>query len=623
MMPLVSFLLKANLTMIILYGFYFMFFRRNTFYVQNRWYLLATMISVFAFPFIDISSWLTGNSTTLNVSQYVPNVDDLQYYVFVQPKAENTVLPATTQTIPIGSILLWSWVLVAALLVGRRIYQFECIFRLWRNNPKKQNGKYTIVCIDKNIQPFSFSGYIFLNSSLHEKEELDEIMTHEELHCQQGHTFDILMAETLVCLFWFNPFAWLLRQDVKQNIEFYTDRMTLKSGFDRKHYQYNLLRVSDSNFQIVNNFHFNNLKKRIIMMNKKESPRIMSAKYLLVIPLMAAVILTLQTSDLQAKETNISNEVYQEPVEFYQNPETANLFTQERIVSVNEPTVEAGLKESINAFLKEKTEAETSNPSNLQSVNQIISGKVTDKDGKALPGVSVIVKGSTTGTVTDMDGNYKIYVPTEATLRFSFINMNPVDVVVGNHEVINVSMEQGERITAGEVVEVIGARRMNELSLNNKIIIRTQSNNQGKPLYILDGKEVEELSKVYPDDIESISILKDKPATELYGEKAKNGVLLITTKKKTLDSTQEVVKVVGAGRMNELSLNNIIIRAQSGNQGKPLFVIDGEESSGEVFSKIDPKTIESVSILKDPATIIYGEKGKNGVVLITTKNKEK
>ena len=105
------------------------------------------------------------------------------------------------------------------------------------------------------------------------------------------------------------------------------------------------------------------------------------------------------------------------------------------------------------------------------------------------------------------------------------------------------------------------------------------------PLYIVDGKVTDNIESLLPENIESITILKEQSAIEQYGEKGKNGVVLITTKR---------------------------------NQSAPLFVVDGKE--GGDLNSISVENIESISVLKDQLAIErYGEKGKNGVVIITTK----
>jgi TonB-dependent SusC/RagA subfamily outer membrane receptor len=587
MTPFVSFLLKANIALILMYGFYFLCFRRDTFYGLIRWYLLAAIISAVIFPLINISGWLTSRFATPDISQNISGITDQFVYIYPQIVVEPAIV---TRTIPFALIFWWGWLTVAVFMLSKRLFQFVYIIRLWRRCPRMHYGDRVIIAVEKNIQPFSFFGCIFLNPLLYAKNELDEIVTHEQVHCQKRHTVDILLVETLVCLFWFNPFAWLLRRDIKQNIEYYTDQMTLRlSNFDRKHYQYSLLRVSDRAFQIVNHFHFNNnlLKKRIIMMNKKESPRIVTAKYLLVIPALAVAFLIVQIPSLQAVQTRnaaiigdspvittvavlpaVENVESNVPIEAFvekvakpesiasnRNVQLIDSGKQESLSNAVQSSMDIKLSDKPLIFVdgKEITKEEMNqlDPKTIGSISVLkdasatnkygdkgangvvliqtkgespqvetvqISGKVTIvKDGQPLRGVAVLVKGSTTGTVTDMDGKYLINAPVDASLQFSYIDMPTMEIVVGNDRQINVTLDNGAESSDNTAISIS--------NLKGKII------NVAHPLYIVDGKEVGSMENISPHNIESMAVLKDEAATEKYGEKGKNGVVIITTKK--------------------------------------------------------------------------------------------
>jgi len=493
------------------------------------------MISLIIFPLIDISALLTGSAKTLEVSQYIS--DAKLYYVFTQPQMGNAVELATAQTIPFGVLVFLCWISVTTLLIGKRLFQFISIIKLWYSNPKNHYGNCIIVSVEKKIQPFSFIRYIFLNPSLYTKDELDEIITHEQVHCRQGHSFDILLVEILVCLFWFNPFIWLLRRDIKQNIEYYTDRMTLMSGFDRKHYQYSLLRVSNGNYQIVNNFHFNNIKKRIIMMNKKESPRIMSAKYLLALPILAAALLIVQISGLQAKETSITENVQQDifsksslnkPLILIDGKEISDEdFSKiapssiESISILKDETAKNIYGEKANngvIIISTKREPNLVNLKKTYSEPVQVNGTVTYMDGNGIPGAAVYVKGGKTGTVTDLNGKYSINVPADTSLIFTYIGMKTQEIRTGGRQVINVSLDSSTPSNDNK-------------NLENILKVSDRSGNTDSCYFIVDGKEVNNPGDISPNDIESISVLKGDNATKLYGEKGKNGVVIISTKK--------------------------------------------------------------------------------------------
>ena len=209
-----------------------------------------------------------------------------------------------------------------------------------------------------------------------------------------------------------------------------------------------------------------------------------------------------------------------------------------------------------------------------------VKGKVTDETGAPVPGATVIVKGTTTGIVTDMDGNFSFGVPATAkTLVISFIGMVPQEIVIGNQTNISVMMIS-ETIGIDEVIAIgySSAGRKNVASsiakisekdivglsvsdarqtlqgkmagvqvINNggdpgsgaKIIIRGMGSfTNPDPLYVIDGIQGGDINSVPAQDIESITVLKDASSTAIYGSAAANGVVIITTKKGKKGSVQ-------------------------------------------------------------------------------------
>jgi TonB-dependent starch-binding outer membrane protein SusC len=219
--------------------------------------------------------------------------------------------------------------------------------------------------------------------------------------------------------------------------------------------------------------------------------------------------------------------------------------------------------------------------SQISAQQRSIEGTVTDNQGSPLPGVTVVVKGTTQGGVTNADGNYSITnIPENATLVFSFVGMKTHEVVVGNQTSINVTMEQ-ETIGLEEVVAVgygtmkksdltgsvssIGTDQLNTRTISSveeglqgtmagvhvnqatgqpggKTIIRIRGQNSilgsSDPLYVLDGVPIQSgtdgntslLANINPADIETVDVLKDASSTAIYGARGSNGVILITTK---------------------------------------------------------------------------------------------
>jgi TonB family protein len=151
-----------------------------------------------------------------------------------------------------------------------------------------------IIAIDKEVTPFSFFGLVFMNPELHNEHETKEILAHELTHVRQVHSFDVLVSEFLTIILWLNPATWLLKREIRQNLEFLADNKVIESGFDSQTYQYHLLQLSyqTPEHKLGNKFNVSPLKKRIIMMNQKKSAKASLLKYSLIVPLALALVVS-------------------------------------------------------------------------------------------------------------------------------------------------------------------------------------------------------------------------------------------------------------------------------------------------------------------------------------------
>jgi len=291
MPALLIYLLKANIALTLFYLAYRFGLRRLTFYVLNRFFLLTGIVCSSVFPLIDVNALLQRHQQISNVVAYVPDLGALE----LQPVSEFTV----------WHLLVYIFWVGVAVMAIRFFMQLLSLWRLHRQAQAAVIQQQPVKALQQPVNPFSFFKNIYINPSQHAPMELDAILQHEQVHVQQWHTIDVMMAELNNIFYWFNPGAWLMRTAVRENLEFITDRRMLQQGIDRKIYQYNLIKVSGIPYAtaIANNFNLSHLKNRIKMMNSKRSAKYNMLRYLVLGCVVAVALLSLNYSRAAFKHT--------------------------------------------------------------------------------------------------------------------------------------------------------------------------------------------------------------------------------------------------------------------------------------------------------------------------------
>lgn len=269
-----QYLLRLAICFAVMYLFYAIVLRRLTFYNHNRWYLLGYSALCFIIPLINFPPEDTGVIYS-NFAEMIPVVAVSKRAVMQVQKGFDV------NKLVLLILLLGIFVMLTKLLV--QLFSYK---KLVSNATIiSNNATVKLYQIDKEIVPFSFGNSIFINRGMHDETALKEILQHEFVHVKQKHTLDILWGEILCILNWYNPFAWLIRKAIRENLEFIADDKVIQTGIDKQQYQYLLLRVmGNNNFSIANNFNFSSLKKRITMMNKIKTAKIHLLRFLFLIP---------------------------------------------------------------------------------------------------------------------------------------------------------------------------------------------------------------------------------------------------------------------------------------------------------------------------------------------------
>lgn len=283
---MLAYFLKVNVAIALFYAFYRLFFYKDTFFGWRRTALLCFFAVSAAVPLLNIETWVTEQEPMVTMADLYASVVLPEFTVGT--KAATTDWKSILATVARASY----WGIVALLLV-RFAGQLAGIVRLACRCRKVQIGGASIYLLPRAGGPFSFFHWIFVHPSAHTEEELDEILTHEQTHARQWHSIDVLIGE-LACIFcWCNPFAWLMKREIRTNLEYMADARVLAHGYDSKTYQYHLLGLAHHKAAatIYNSFNVLPLKKRIKMMNKKRTKKIGRTKYLMFLPLVALLLI--------------------------------------------------------------------------------------------------------------------------------------------------------------------------------------------------------------------------------------------------------------------------------------------------------------------------------------------
>ncbi len=192
--------------------------------------------------------------------------------------------------------LLYCYFFGVVLFGARFLLQLAVLLYQSYSRPVILDGRFRIVEISGNRAPCSFGNTIFINPEKYDWETYNQILIHEKIHVSGRHTLDILLAEVALVIQWFNPFAWLYRREVENNLEFLTDaNVLLDQTIERSAYQLSLLRVSAPHlpFSITNNYNQSLLKRRIVMMNSQRSSLSTVWKYFFLFPLLIGLMCVL------------------------------------------------------------------------------------------------------------------------------------------------------------------------------------------------------------------------------------------------------------------------------------------------------------------------------------------
>ncbi|MEQ8705571.1 MAG: TonB family protein [Phaeodactylibacter sp.] len=291
---MLTYILQVSACWGVFYLLYALVLSRTTFFSYNRAYLMLTLLISLLLPTLEWPVPELTSQAALQASYYMQPIT-----IGVQQLEIVVTGSATDHVVAEGSAPAFSWRQAFLLLywIGvavagiRLLYGMWQIFTLYRKSSKEKHPAYTQVNTPVLHTPFSFFRWLFWSRALsYPKSDAAKIVRHEQAHMDGWHSLDILIAEVLTVLFWFNPLIYLYARSLRTVHEYLADAAVLHHS-KKTTYGHLLIRQSQSGqaVALANHFSHVQLKKRILMMTKKKSHRHQLLRYALTLPLLAAL----------------------------------------------------------------------------------------------------------------------------------------------------------------------------------------------------------------------------------------------------------------------------------------------------------------------------------------------
>lgn len=529
--------IKVAICLAAFYLFYKLLLSRDTFHAFNRATLLLLMLLSLMLPFVNIS------------------VDEptVAYDGMVQIEQLLAMGVVDDGLAPSGPTLIQ--VLFAIYIIGVALFLVGEICSLVRLH-RLISGKYSvttaegikIVVIDDDVAPFSWFNNIVISRIDYESGR-SEILIHEKAHIARRHSLDIMLCNMLLIFQWFNPAAWLLRRELQNIHEYEADEAVIQSGADASEYQLLLIRkaVGERLFSMANNLNHNSLKKRITMMLIKKSNPWNRAKILLTVPVAAVAVVAFATP----KAESLSKEIEHDSNALVNSVVRSMPGTAEHLTMSTGEAGAAGMP-------AEAAAPETAAADSLRGRVAGVTVGASKDDGRVFDVVEEQPRypGGTNALMTYLRDNIKY--PAEAA-KAGIQGKVIVQFVVGKDGTVrdvkpirNISPEldaEAVRVVSAMPKWVPGYQRGEAVNVRYTLPVNFRMD--GRPgsdsqkaagsniafsddvYYVVDGVHVSaaELKKISADKINSIEVFKGESAVEKFGEQAKNGAIVVSTKK--------------------------------------------------------------------------------------------
>ena len=585
------YILKSAACLAVFYLFYKLLMSRDTFHRFNRFALLGLLVLSSLLPLVEASV-----NSPAAVQETMLTLEQLLLLADIQPEDESMAAATPSAT------ALWLRAALLVYLTGivffivRNLCSLARLGRLIRQGkrealdsylPDRKEKNVRLVVHDHDIAPFSWMHWIVIaRKDLEENGR--EILIHELAHIRNRHSWDLLLADLCIFVQWFNPAAWLLKQELQNIHEYEADETVLREGVNARNYQMLLIKkaVGTRLYSMANSFNHSSLKKRITMMLKEKSNPWARAKYLYILPLAALAVTAFARPEVSAVADEISAvKVIAPAVHDSIQPNVQPAVAAPSSALDQMPEFPGGM-EALNTYLRNNIRY----PQEAQKAG--IQGRVI---------IQFIV--SKDGSITDAEVVESVDPQLDAEgLR-----------LIKNMPRWKPGMRKGQAIRVKQTLPIRFAftKTSDKPENSNSIFLKNGSYNSSLKdvILLVNGQEVspEIFRAIDPQRIQSVTVLKDQASLAKYTtDKSKTGIIQVKLKKED--------------QASDINIPTIRFDSQT---SKALVIIDGKAADATAVQALSPSQIKSIKVLKGQQAVdLFGEAAKNGAICVSTRSAE-
>ena len=585
------YILKSAACLAVFYLFYKLLMSRDTFHRFNRFALLGLLVLSSLLPLIEASV-----NSPAAVQETMLTLEQLLLLADIQPEGESMAAATPSATVLWLRAALLVYLTGIVFFIVRNLCSLARLGRLIRQGkrealdsylPDRKEKNVRLVVHDHDIAPFSWMHWIVIaRKDLEENGR--EILIHELAHIRNRHSWDLLLADLCIFVQWFNPAAWLLKQELQNIHEYEADETVLREGVNARNYQMLLIKkaVGTRLYSMANSFNHSSLKKRITMMLKEKSNPWARAKYLYILPLAALAVTAFARPEVSAVADEISAvKVIAPAVHDSIQPNVQPAVAAPSSALDQMPEFPGGM-EALNTYLRNNIRY----PQEAQKAG--IQGRVI---------IQFIV--SKDGSITDAEVVESVDPQLDAEgLR-----------LIKNMPRWKPGMRKGQAIRVKQTLPIRFAftKTSDKPENSNSIFLKNGSYNSSLKdvILLVNGQEVspEIFRAIDPQRIQSVTVLKDQASLAKYTtDKSKTGIIQVKLKKEE--------------QASDINIPTIRFDSQT---SKALVIIDGKAADATAVQTLPPSQIKSIKVLKGQQAVdLFGEAAKNGAICVSTRSAE-